>query len=482
MKIIRAYKTELDPNDSQRVQLRRSAGAARWAWNQALAVNQRYYRETGVGLSYARMNKLLTTWKRHPMNAWTYEVSNYCFQSALQDLNRAFVNFFAGRAKYPRFKSRQERQSFRLYGIIYADERSVRLPKIGTVRLKERGYIPAGVTPVSATISERAGRWFVSFQIDEEHENGRATGAPIGIDLGLTDLACASDGRRWAGPKALQAALRQLAHVQRKLARQQKGSNRHRETKERLARLHLRISNIRENALHELTSELVGVGRPADQRPSMIVIEDLQVKNMLANRHLAQHISDAGWREMRRQLEYKCEWWGVELVVVKAAYTSQTCSSCGHVNADNREGKRFCCVACGHEADADLNAARNILAKGVDAAGKAPEAQNARGGPDKTPQFVAHGSMKRESDRDEDSSHPVASGATPDRLIREGAGYARNVGGGSWQVPGPSASGGNGDLRGGRRRHASQQRTQWRSQHARAGRPRARRRPRATVG
>jgi putative transposase len=415
VEIRRAYKTELDPNDNQRAQLRRSAGAARWAWNQALAVNQRYYRETGVGLTYPRMNKLLTTWKQHPANAWTYEVSNYCFQSALQNLNRAFVNFFEGRAKYPRFKSRFGRQSFRLYGTIRADDRSVRLPKIGTVRLKERDYIPEGVKPVSATVSERAGRWFVSFQIDEEGGNGRATGAPIGVDLGLTDLACASDGRRWTGPKSLQNALRKLAHVQRKLARQDKGSNRRQKTKERIGRLHWRISNIRENALHELTNELVGVGRPADERPSMIVLEDLRVKNMLANGHLARHISDAAWREIRRQLEYKCEWWGVEFMVVEAAYTSQTCNSCGHVSADNRDGKRFCCVACGHEADADVNAARNILAKGLHAAGKAPEAQNARGGSDKTRQGIAvHSPAKRESDRGEQSLHTVASGATPD--------------------------------------------------------------------
>jgi putative transposase len=425
MEVRRAYKTELDPNDSQRAQLRRSAGAARWAWNQALAVNQRYYDETGKGLTYPRMNKLLTTWKQHPANAWTCEVSNYCFQSALQDLSRAFVNFFEGRAKYPRFKSRFGRQSFRVYKVqeAHVGERSIQLPKIGVVRLKERSYLPEGVKPVSATVSERAGRWFVSLQVDEEGGNGRATGAPIGIDLGLTDLACASDGRRWAGPKSLQKALRKLAHVQRKLARQAKGSNRRQKTMERVGRLHWRISNIRANALHELTSELVGVDRPACERPSMIVLEDLRVKNMLANRHLARHISDAAWREIRRQLEYKCEWWGVEFAVVEPAYTSQTCNSCGYVSAENRDGKRFCCLACGHEADADVNAARNILAKGLHAAGKASEARNARGGPDKTPQrMVAHNPVKRELHRAGQPAHSIASGATPDRSAARGGG------------------------------------------------------------
>ncbi|GAF89946.1 unnamed protein product, partial [marine sediment metagenome] len=263
MKISRAYKTELDPNASQVIHFLRSAGAARWAWNQGLVVNQRYYHETGTGLTYARMNRLLTTWKRHPCNVWTSEVCSYCFQSALQDLSCAFVNFFKGRAHYPRFKSKDGRKSFRVYGsVLAADERRVKLPKIGWVRLKERGYIPVGVSPVSCTISERAGRWFVSFQVDEELESGLATGAPVGVDLGLTDLACASDGRRWTGPKALAGKLRKLAHVQRKLARQQKGSGRREDTKQRVARLYLQITNIRGNALHELTSELVGAGLP----------------------------------------------------------------------------------------------------------------------------------------------------------------------------------------------------------------------------
>lgn len=416
MEIRRAYKTELDPNETQQALLHQSAGAARWAWNQALKVNQRYYRECGVGLTYARMNKLLTTWKQHPANAWTYEISKCCFQSALQDLSRAFVNFFEGRAKYPRFKSRYGRKSFRVYGsAIVAEDRRVKLPKLGWVATKERGYLPQGVKPTSTTVSERGGRWFVSFQIDEEHARGIATGAPVGVDLGLTDLACASDGRRWEGPKALASAQRKLAHVQRKLCRQEKGSGRREKTKQQISRLHLQIANVRGNALHELTSELVGVDRPAHERPSAIVIEDLKVANMLQNGNLARCISDAAWAEIRRQLAYKCEWWGVELIVVNPAYTSQTCNVCGHVSADSRDGKRFQCVACGHADDADVNAARNILARGL-LAGKAPESLNARGGIGKTPQSIAvRGPVKRESGTlpvapERTSGHSVAVG------------------------------------------------------------------------
>ena len=438
MKIQRAYRTELDPNETQIRLFARNAGGARWAWNQALRVKKRYYEETGVTLtarswwwhqddgsekgimhSNSRgLNVLLTTWKAHPAKAWTHELSNCSFQSAIQDLDKAFKNFFAHRAGYPKPKGRRARRKFRLYGKgndLIAEERRIKLPKIGWVRVKERGYLPVGVKIVSCTISQRAGRWFASLQVDEERADGRATGAPVGVDLGLTELACASDGRRWAGPKALAGKLRRLAHVQRKLARQKKGSGRREDTKRRIGRLHLEIANMRGNALHELTSELVGVDLPPEQRPRVVAIEDLRVRNMVGNHHLARHISDAAWAELRRQLTYKCEWWGVELVIVNPAYSSQTCSRCGHVAAESREGKRFRCIACGYQADADVNAAMVILQRGLSQlAGKAPESQNARGGHGKTSQRIAgRGPVKRES-----GTLPVAPGGTPGHSTR----------------------------------------------------------------
>jgi len=380
MSVFRAYKTELDPNKGQWSALYSHAGAARWAYNTGLAVEQRYYDETGHGLGHFRLNKLLTTWKQHPANSWTYEVSNYCFQSALKDLTCALQNFFAGRARYPRFKSRATGANrFRLYGKIKVEGRKVRLPVLGSVATKERNYLPSDSKIVSATVSERAGRWFVSLQVEELSPNtATASGEAIGVDLGLKVLAAVSDGRVYDAPKALVKHQNNMARLQRKLARRVKGSKRRQAAKVAVARLHLRITNIRANAIHEMTSDLVGVGLSAGQRPAAIVIEDLAVSNMMKNHHLAQSIADASWAEVRRQLTYKCEWWGVELIVAPRFFaSSKTCSVCGEVKAElSLRERTYKCAACGAVIDRDLNAARTLMGL----AGKAPDNENGRGG------------------------------------------------------------------------------------------------------
>jgi len=400
LSIMRAYKTELDPNETQRAFLCNSAGAARWAWNQGLSVNQRYYNETGKGLTYFRLCKLLTTWKQHPVNAWTYEVCHCCFQSALQDLTRAFQNFFEGRARYPKFKLRHGRKAFRVCGRIRAEERRLRLPNIGWIPLKERGYLPVAVKPLSCAVSERAGRWFVSFQVNEE-VNAVAPGEEvIGVDLGISALAVASDGRQWARARASESIQRKLTKASRKLARQTKGSGRREVTKRRIGKLHLQAANLRANTIHELTSALVGVHGPAEDRPKAIVVEDLAVGNMLKNHCLARAISDAGWAELRRQLAYKCEWYGVTLIVADRFYpSSQLCSECGARQPMPLSEREYACGECGVVIDRDLNAARNLRDYGHDfLAGKAPERQNARGGNGKTsPMLARRDPVKRES-------------------------------------------------------------------------------------
>jgi putative transposase len=361
VKIIQcAYKTELDPNYKERKQIEKSADAAKWAYNMGLEICQKYYNEVGVGLSYAKLNKLLTTWKQHPNNQWLYDVSTYCCQSALKDLSTSYKNFYEGNAKLPIFKSKYSKKSFRLYRV-KVERKNINLPKIGKVRLKEYNYLPIDTKIVSATISEQGGRWFVSLQVDEEVPEVVAIGPSIGIDLGINNLVTVSDGRVWKKPNALERTQRNLARKQKKLARQQKGSNRMKKNKRNIAKIHRIIANIRKNNLHEITSELVGVDKPDSERPAMIAIEDLQVKKMLSKKHLNKQISDAAWREFRRQLEYKCERWGVRLIFVHPQYTSQICNKCGYIDEKNRKREKFSCLECGYTIDADLNAAMNIL-------------------------------------------------------------------------------------------------------------------------
>jgi len=216
---------------------------------------------------------------------------------------------------------------------------------------------------LSATVSERAGRWFVSVQVEEEiPEPEPAQGAPVGVDLGINTMATCSNGTCYENPKSLQQAQKKLRRLQRKYARQQKGSHNREKTRRKIARLHYRVANIRRDALHKATSGIVAKTKPAAQRPRVIVLEDLNVNGMLKNRHLARAIADVGMHEFRRQMEYKAAWNGVDIGLADRWYpSSKTCSRCGHLKEELPLSKRtYRCDACGLVMDRDLNAARNL--------------------------------------------------------------------------------------------------------------------------
>lgn len=376
MKVQRGYKTELDLNHRQRTACLRHAGAAHFAYNWGLERKMEAYQAgqpvpTAIDLHRELNRRKKSDWP------WLYEVSKCAPQEALRDLERAFAHFFRrvklqkqgklnGPVGFPRFKSRKRGLgSFRLTGSIrvYAD--SVQLPRLGRLRLQERGYLPiAGVKILSATVSERAGRWFVSLQVEEEvPDPSPAQGEPLGVDLGVRTLATRSDGVTYGNPKALPRAQRKLHRLQRKLARQQKGSRNREKTRRKLARLHYRISNIRRDALHKVSSDIVARTKPDAERPGVVVIEGLKVKGMLRNHHLAGAIADAGWYEFSRQVRYKAAWSGAAVVVADPWYpSSKRCSRCGAVKAELDLCERvYECACCGLVIDRDLNAARNLV-------------------------------------------------------------------------------------------------------------------------
>jgi len=230
MEILRAYRAELDPNNTQRTTLLKHAGAARFAWNWALARRKQEYEETGRSSNAIEQHRQLNALKKTDF-PWLYEVSKAAPQEALRDLDRAYRNFFRRvkngekSAGFPRFKSRKNGiGSFRLTGSIHITETHIKLPRIGWLRLKEHGYIPAdGIHILSVTVSESAGRWFVSVQCKQEIEVTQATGEPIGVDLGIKELAVTSDGRRFENPKPLKKAQTKLKRLQRELSRRKKG-------------------------------------------------------------------------------------------------------------------------------------------------------------------------------------------------------------------------------------------------------------------
>jgi len=289
--------------------------------------------------------------------------------------------------------------SFRLTGAIHVEESKIQLPRIGKVSLKEKGYLPSTLPNNtflhsevqqdrfcnvpnfkinSATISECAGRWFVSLSVEQEISLEAGKGEPIGVDFGLKKMAVSSDSTYYENPKALRKRLRKLARAQRKMSRQKKGSTRREITRLQIARLHFRISNIRKDAIHKATSSIVAKSKPLLLRPSACVIEDLNVAGMLKNRQLSRAIADVSFGDIRRQLKYKCLWNGIELIVADRFFaSSKTCSACDAVKSELLLSEReYVCESCGIIIDRDLNAAKNLQKL----AGSSSESINVRGG------------------------------------------------------------------------------------------------------
>ena len=422
MQITRGYRAELDLNRKQITACKQHAGAARFAHNWGLKRKQEVYKQTGRSISAMELHRELNQLKQTEL-PWMYEVSKCAPQEALRDLDVAFKNFFRrvqlkkegkwrGPPGYPKFKSKKKGLgSFRLTGAIHVTERAVQLPRLGCMRLKEQGYLPTkGLKILSATVSEQAGHWFVSIQVIEDVPDPvKATGEPIGVDLGIKSLAVCSDDREpIANPKALRTHLKKLIRAQRRLSRRKKGGKNREKARKLLARQHYRIGNIRRDALHQATSQLAhaplsqaerealrshlastfpepktkaeakrkqkqvkrslhqATSANAALRPRVIVLEDLNVAGMVKNRKLARAISDVGMGELRRQMEYKTVWNGEALLIADRFYPStKRCSACGNVKAEMSLSERvYECEldTCQAVMDRDFNSALNLAA------------------------------------------------------------------------------------------------------------------------
>jgi putative transposase len=367
MKILRAYKTELDLNNIQKTACACHAGAARWAYNWGLARKMEAYQKGEKVPSAIDLHRELNILKKGELS-WMYAVSKCAPQEALRNLDQAYAHFFrrvkekkAGRkieAGFPKFKSKKHGLGgFRLTGAIHIFDHAIQLPRLGCLRLKERGYLPVeGVHILSATVSERAGGWFVSVQVEREIPDPKATYQPVvGVDLGILALATFSDGTRIENPHALKIDLRKIKRLQRVVSRRKKGSANREKAVRQLARAHLRVANVRKNVLHQVTSRLA-------RTKSAVVLEDLNVSGMVKNHHLAQAIVDVGFYEFRRQMDYKGKWYGCQVILANRFYpSSKRCSQCGHIKAAMDLSERvYICDYCGLMIDRDLNAAINL--------------------------------------------------------------------------------------------------------------------------
>jgi putative transposase len=364
-----AYRCRAYPDAAQQAVLNRTFGCVRVVWNAILAARRERYARQRAGMSYGQASAELTAMKHDPARAWLNEVSSVPLQQALRHQQQAFAAFFAGRAGYPRFKSRAGRQAAEYtrsaFTLLGGQLRLAKTPGPLAFVWSWPDVDVAGLDPSTVFVSrEPDGRWYVTLAVDAEPPQPLpAAGRAVGVDLGVHDFAVTSDGDRVANPRHLERRARSLARYQRRLARCQRGSANRAKARAKVARAHRKVADARRDFLHRTTTGLV-------RGHDLIAIEDLAVKNMVRNRRVARAIADCGWGEFRRQLQYKCERAGRQLVVISRWYpSSKICSACGFLLAELALSTRtWRCPSCRAHHDRDLNAAKNILAAGLAAA------------------------------------------------------------------------------------------------------------------
>ena len=361
MQSTKGYKFRLYPNAAQREQIKKTHGAVRYVYNLFLAYRQNLYELQHKSVSMYDTFKLLTLVKNaEPDRKWLKQVDSKALQLSLSNLERAYKNFFDKRAKYPRFKSRHHhRQTYSTDSSVRIIGDKIKLPKLGLVKFVQSRELIAGRI-IKATVTHSASdKYFVSIVVKGEESVSDNGGGEIGIDVGLKSFCTDSRGNVVDNPRPLQKLSKNLKSAQRRLSRKKLGSRNRDKQRKKLARLHERIADTRLDFLHKLTTRLC-------RENQTIAVESLNIVGMLKNHKLAREISDAGWGEFFRQLDYKSKRYGCTVLKVPTTYpSSQTCSACGFKNpiVKDLSVRQWECPQCGASHDRDVNAAVNILTK-----------------------------------------------------------------------------------------------------------------------
>ncbi len=356
---MKAVKVRIYPSDEQKEALSKAFGCARWFWNNSLTETNRLYKETGKGLSQQGMNDRLPGLKKE--FEWLAEPYSQVLQSVSLNLSRAFINFFEGRAKFPNFKSKFDKQSIQYPQNVKLTDDGLKLPKLGVIPAKIHRVFDGKLKTVTVSLTP-SGKYFASLLFDDgEPEQVKSSeGKAVGIDLGLTHFAITSDGSKFDNPRVLKKRSKNLKRKQQKLSRKVKGSNTRKKAKRIVARVHERIANTRKDFLHKLSRKMVNENQ-------VICVENLAVKNMVKNHNLAKAISDASWNEFTRMLEYKAREEGKCYVEVDRFFpSSKTCSVClNRVGSLPLDVRSWQCQSCETKHDRDVNAAINIRDEGL---------------------------------------------------------------------------------------------------------------------
>ena len=362
--MIKGYKYKLIQNQEQKETLSKYFGCVRFIYNWGLERKIKTHKECGKSIGYVQLSRELTLLKQQKEFAWLKECSSDSLIQSLRNLETAFSNFFKKNAKYPKFKSKKRSRDYvKFMQHVHFDFRewTVKLPKIGKVDLcKSRAFnqttCKQGITTVSR---DNCGTYWCVVTVDDLQEMPSkaeiSKDSSVGIDLGIKDYAILSDGTKFSNPKHLENTKKRLAHLQKVLARKEKGSKNYEKMRIKVAKCHRKIANKRNDSLHNISSYLVN-------NYKTICLEDLNVKGMMQNHNLARAIQDASWYEFTRQLQYKSDWNGDNIIYIgRFEPSSKTCSVCGYINHDLKlSDRKWTCTKCGTKHDRDINAAINI--------------------------------------------------------------------------------------------------------------------------
>lgn len=374
-----AYRFQLKTTPATEQTLAQFAGCRRFVYNKALALQKDHLRNGERIRGYAALCKQLTDWRHDAVMAFLAKAPTHPLQQALKDVHRTCKNFLTGKGGFPRFRKKGVRESFRYPDPkqIKLDEKNSRifLPKLGWMSYRKSRCVEGEIKQV--TVIQESGsdsKWYVSIQTERAmNRSTQNEGASVGVDLGVVTFATVSDGTVYEPMNSYRKHEKKLAVAQRKLAKKVKRSSNRRKQVRRIQKIHKKIADIRRDFLHKTSTAI-------SKNHAVVIIEDLNVKGMSASASgtpekpgkavraksgLNKSILDQGWGEFRRQLQYKFDWLGGKLISVSPRNTSITCSNCKHTSQENRRTQaKFCCVKCGYSENADVNAAKNVLAAG----------------------------------------------------------------------------------------------------------------------